>query len=107
MVEEILGTNNYLVQSDNRPKHVSGDVMSKVSDTAQRAVGDDTHPDDSIEDDNFSVYSDNSECMDDIYAPHIEGDNDNMIQCPRQGNREVANLGNHYQNLPRLTAGRF
>ena len=39
IVVEVLGSNKFLVQCDNGQKHVSGDVMSKVSDTARRAVG--------------------------------------------------------------------
>ena len=79
-----------------------------MSETAQRAVGDETHPDNvSIEDDNVSMYSDISEGMDDIYAPHVGGDNNNMLQRPRRGRREVANLGNQPQDLPRLRSGRF
>ena len=31
VVKEILGTNNYLVESDNGPKHVSGDVLSSAT----------------------------------------------------------------------------
>ena len=108
VVQEILGTNNYLVESDNGSKHVSGDIMSRVSEIAQRAGEDTIHPDnDTIEDDNVSVYSDISEGMDDIYAPHVVGGNDNMLQRPRRGRREVANLGNQPQNLPRLSSGRF
>ena len=55
------------------------------------------HPDDvTVEDDNVSVYSDISEGMDDIYAPHIGGGNgdNNLIQRHRRGHREIANLRN-------------
>ncbi len=110
VVLEVLGTNNYLVESDNGPKHVSGDVMSRVSDTALTAGVDMNHPDDvTVEDDNVSVHSDISEGMDDIYAPHVGGGigDNNVIQRHRRGYREIANLGNLPQNLPRLRSGRF
>ena len=31
VVTHVLGTNNYLVDSDNGPKHVSGDILSRMS----------------------------------------------------------------------------
>ena len=69
---------------------------------------DTSHPDnDIIEDDIVSVYSDRSKGMDDIYVPQVVGGNDDMLQRPRRGRREVANLGNQPQDLPRLRSGRF
>ena len=64
VVSEVLGTNNYLVMSDNGPKHVSGDVMTRA---AQPSAVAPAHVDDNIDDnvvvddDNTSVVSDESE----------------------------------------------
>ena len=36
---EIMGRNNFLVESENGTKHVSGDVMTKISDIVNRPMG--------------------------------------------------------------------
>ena len=116
VVSEILGTNNYLVNSDNGPKHVSGDVLSRVSETATAdptADIDTNHPeaatveDDNDETDNVSISSDLSEDLDDLYAPHIVGGDNIVVQRHRRGQREIANLGSVPQNLSRLRSGRI
>ena len=110
VVSEILGTNNYLVNSDNGPKHVSGDVLSRVSETATAvptADIDTNHPEAvTVENDNVSVSADLSDDLDDLYAPHIVG-GDNNVQRHRRGQREIANLGSVPQNLSRLRSGRI
>ena len=110
VVSEILGTNNYLVNSENGSKHVSGDVMSRVAatvPTVPAATTDLDRNNPSAEDDNISVISEASgfSGFPDIYAPHIGGD---IIPVQRRGRgqREIANLGNTPQ-LPRLRSGRF
>ena len=112
VVSEILGTNNYLVNSDNRPKHVSGDVLSRVSETATAvptADIDRNHPEAvTDEDDNVSVSSDETDLsLEDLYAPHIVGGDNNVVQRHRRGQREIANLGSVPQNLSRLRSGRI
>ncbi|MCP4140008.1 MAG: hypothetical protein GY755_06920, partial [Chloroflexi bacterium] len=108
VVSEVLGTNNYLVQSDNGPKHVSGDVMSRA---AQPSAVAPAHVDDNIddnvivEDDNTSVVSDESE---DLQLPLAHNNiNNNVInvQNNRRGHRELLNLG-PVPRLPRLRSGR-
>ena len=82
VVKEVLGTNNYLVDSVNGAKHVRGDVISKISsstttdDQIQNTVNNDNLNDvvsdtDSNQDDSMSVSSDLSEDLDELYAPHI------------------------------------
>ena len=110
VVSEILGTNNYLVNSDNGPKNVSGDVLLQVSETATAVPAadiDKNHPEAvTVEDDNVSVSSDISEDLDDLYAPHIVG-GDNNVQRHRHGQREIVNLGSVPQNLSGLRSGRI
>ena len=71
VVSEILGTNNYLVFSDNGPKHVSGDVMSRGAQPTAVAPADDidrNHNDTVVvDDDNSSLVSDQSEDFDDYF----------------------------------------
>ena len=114
IVSEILGTNNYLVDSDIGPKHVSGDVLSRASDTATAVTTTDTETEtellsdtDTFEDDSISVSSDLSEDLDELYAPHIVGGGNNIMQRPRRGQREIANLGNVPQHESRLRSGRI
>ena len=108
VVSEVLGTNNYLVLSDNGAKHVSGDVMSKsaVQATAvPTASVDRNQVEVLLDDDNVSVSSELSEDSDDGLVPHggiIVNNNDNQA---RRGHREVANLGVAPQ-MPRLRSGR-
>ena len=118
VVSEILGTNNYLVFSDNGPKHVSGDVMSRAAQPAAAAPADDidrNHNDTVvIDDDSSSVVSDMSEDFDDNYMPPTNiniGNNNfdnlnNVVNKNRGGQRELMNLGQAPQ-LPGLRSGRF
>ena len=117
VVSEILGTNNYLVFSDNGPKHVSGDVMSRAAQPAAVAPADDidrNHNDTVVvDDDNSSVVSDQSEDFDDYFISPANNDIrnnnfnnlNNVVNQNRRGQREVLNLGPAPQ-LPRLRSGR-
>ena len=116
VVSEVLGTNNYLVSSDNGPKHVSGDVMSRAAQptaVAMEPTADvDENSDDTIviDDDNSSIVSDES---DDFELSPVNNNirnnnlnNLNNVVNNRQGQREVLNLG-PAPVLPRLRSGRF
>ena len=69
-VKEVLRRNNYLVESDRGMKHISGSVMSKVSETADRQIDcDNTVHEDQVEYDRESVCSESStgsETLEDI-----------------------------------------
>ena len=112
-MSEILGTNNYLVLSDNGFKHVSGDVMSRAAsvkpDVASPAAAgapvaavDNVDDDIFVNDDNLSVTSDASEDLD---LPNSYVNNNVRINNNRRGQRELNNLG-PVQNLSRLRSGR-
>ncbi|CAL4189531.1 unnamed protein product, partial [Meganyctiphanes norvegica] len=107
---EILGTNNYLADCGDGPKHVSGDLISRVSATTQRDIGgsnkglqqdlEDTDAD--IEADNASICSQSSlgsEILDlnsdNVAAP-------NLIHHRRRRRGEVTRLGQPMADLPRL-----
>ena len=114
VVSEILGTNNYLVLSDNGPKHVSGDVMSRAAQpppaTTTTAPIETINPDITDNEDNVSITSEFSDDFNELIAPQMLGGADNVnniVQRNRRGQREVANLGNAPQNLSRLRSGRI
>ena len=119
VVSEIFGTNNYLVLSDNGPKHVSGDVLSSSVEPATAIVGvdknatvdiDGNHPEAAaIEDDTVSVSSDLSEDLDDMNVPQfVRTDNlNNVVNHYRRGQREVASLGPAPYPMSRLRSGRI
>ena len=73
IVSEILGTNNYLVLSDNGLKHVSSDVMSKTTlpTPATTTATIETNNPEAIADneDNVSISSELSDDFDDMIAP--------------------------------------
>ena len=118
VVSEILGTNNYLVLSDNGYKHVSGDVMSHAARVKPDAVSpaaaaagqpaepaaavDDVDDDNFVNNDNLSITSDASEDLD---MPNSYVNNNVRINNNRRGQRELNNLG-PVQNLSRLRSGR-
>ena len=119
VIKEILGTNNYIVDSDNGPKYVSGDVLSWMSGSTtadvQRSqnaeisnnLQDNLTDSDNNVDDSISVSSDLSEDLDDLYAPHVVGGgNDNIVR-PKRTPHEIANLGNVPQRVSRLRSGRI
>ena len=115
VVSEIVGTNNYIVQSDNGAKHVSGDVMSARAASSTTLPSADATPavdnfdnDSIIEDDNLSILSDES---DDFELPETHLNNNHNVNNVnnnnnhRRGLRELNNLG-PIQNLSRLRSGR-
>ena len=111
VVSEILGNNNYLVMSDNGPKHVSGDVLSRDAAEPATAPVDTVDENPVIDDDTISVLSDISEDFDEIYALPNAGGVNNDIQnvrnhC-RRGQREIAGLGPAPLPMPRLRSGRI
>ncbi len=65
-MKEVLGNNTYLADCGNGPKHVSGDLISKVSGTSGRDIGGDDRvtqeieQEDLLEDDNMSIASESS-----------------------------------------------
>ena len=115
IVSEILGINNYLVLSDNGPKHVSGDVLSRRAAEPAAAAPvdnvDEYHDSAAFDDDTVSVLSDLSEDFDDIYVSPQDGGANNNFQnvrnrC-RRGQREIAGLGPVPLPMSRLRSGRF
>ena len=114
VVSEVLGTNNYIVMSDNGAKHVSGDVMSSraashaaqpSADASPAAAVDNIDETAVVDDDNLSIMSDISE---DLELPNTNNNyNNNVINVNnnRRGCRELNNLG-PVQNLSRLRSGR-
>ena len=102
VVSEVLGTNNYIVISDNGGKHVSGDCMStrappKPADAplapATADTADNIDNNDVIDDDNLSTISEISEDLDLPSTPfYYNHNNDNAINNPvpaRRGMREL------------------
>ena len=118
VVLEVLGTNNYLVSSDNGSKHVSGDVMSKAAqstatDMAIPADADENAEDTVVlDDDNSSVVSEESDFeLESVHNIPLNNNlNNNIVQNPnvnnRRGQREILNLG-PAPLLPRLRSGRI
>ena len=70
-ITEVMGRNNYLVESEQGTKHVSGDVMTKISDIVNRPMGgsnenlEDKEDLESIQ----SEASDMSEDLEDVISP--------------------------------------
>ena len=126
VVSEILGTNNYLVYSDNGSKHVSGDVMSHAAaapaaaipapGTVARAPDADRYQDDTstVADDVQSVLSDGSDDLDIAIAPNAHNNNnfrnnDNVAinnNPYRPGRRELRQLDAAHMLPERLRSGR-
>ena len=116
IVSEILGTNNYLVISDNGTKHVSGDNLSRAvesgNDIDKNIIIEDEVPDD----DTSSVHSDMSDGLASLpsnsnVANNVNNFNNlnnlvNNLNQPRRGQRELNSLG-EVPRLPRLRSGRF
>ena len=115
VVSEVIGTNNYLVMSENGAKHVSGDVMSSrvaarepAAETPPAATADNFDENSIVDDDNLSILSDESE---DFELPETHFNNNNNVinvnnNNNRRGFRELNNLG-PIQNLSRLRSGRI
>ena len=105
-IVEVLGNNTYLADCGNGPKHVSGDLISRVSETATRNIGgeDIVHQEigqeDLVDDDNMSIVSDSSFgseilTLDDV---HVVPQHNNLI-C-RKPRTRVDRIGHPEANLP-------
>ena len=115
VVSEILGTNNYLVNSDNGSKHVSGDNMSMIPKVREEKTADgidrNNIENEVVDEDNESVTSELSDDFDELPPNnmHIANNNlqnlNNNLNQPRRGQRELINLG-QVPRLPRLRSGR-
>ena len=106
-ITEVLGNNTYLADCGNGPQHISGDVISRISDVAKRQVGgqipevpggEDRHTAEADvggedrrsaevdvimdQDDVISVISDSSEDSDDVLEDLIP-----RMPVPRRGRR--------------------
>ena len=109
IVSEILGTNNYIVISDNGDKHVSGDNLSRAVEPT-KVTNENIELDDVISNDNddassvISDFSDDFELLTNTNNNIANNVNNNLNQ-PRRGIRELRNLG-EVQRLPRLRLGR-
>ena len=70
-ITEVMGRNNYLVESEQGTKHVSGDVMTKISDIVNRPMGGSTQNFEDKEDLESiqSDVSDISEDFEDVISP--------------------------------------
>ena len=115
VVSEVLGTNNYIVMSENGAKHVSGDVMSArassvtlppadataTAEAPHATAADNIDGNSVVDDDNLSITSDISE---DSVLPNTTYNNNNNVR-NRRGCRELNSLG-LIQNLSRLRSGR-
>ena len=112
----MLGTNNYIVISDNGSKHVSGDCMSAraakpTADAplapATATTADNIDENTVMDDDNLSIISDISEDLEMPNAPFNNNNNNNVINNNnnRRGQRELNNLL-PVQSLSRLRSGR-
>ena len=67
---EIMGRNNFLVESDNGTKHVSGNVMTKISDIVNRPLGGSLSDEDREDLESIhSVDSDMSEDLEEVITP--------------------------------------
>ena len=55
---EVLGNNTYLADCGKGPQHISGDLISKVSEAADREIGSSNSVQQEIEDDNLVVNND-------------------------------------------------
>ena len=117
-MSEVLGTNNYIVISDNGSKHVSGDCMSTRAAKKQSAdaplppataiTADNIDDNIVIDDDNLSIYSDNSEDLElpnASFNDNLNNNNVNNNNNNRRGQRELNNLL-PAQSLSRLRSGR-
>ena len=84
--------------------------MSETATADPNADTDTNHPvavDDNDEMETSSISSDLSEDLDDLYAPHIVGGDNIVVQRHRRGQREITNLGSVPQNLSHLRSGRI
>ena len=109
-VVEVLGNNNFLVESEHGTKHVSGDVLTKIPVIVNRPTGGNTHNfvDNEDNEDVESIQSDMSdmsEDLEDIIAPHADPYGTNL-RFRRSRRRELDQLGQQSGSLSRLRSGR-
>ena len=107
-VTEVLGNNNFLVESEHGTKHVSGDVLTKISNIVNRPTGGNTQ---FVEDDEDlesiqSDTSDMSEDLEDVITPQADPYGTNL-RFRRSRRREIDQLGQQSGSLPRLRSGRL
>ena len=108
-ITEIMGRNDYLVESEQGTKHVSGDFMTKISDIVNRPMGGSTQNFEDKEDLESiqSDISDMSEDFEDVITP-LEADpygNNLRFRCSRR--REIDQLCQQSGSLPRQRSGRI
>ena len=105
---EIMGRNNFLVESENGTKHVSGDVMTKISDIVNRPMGgsienfEDKEELESIQ----SEASDMSEDLEDVISPLNANPYGNILCFRHSRRREVDQFDQSSVSLPCLRSGR-
>ena len=107
-IVKVLGNNTYLADCGNCPKHVSGDLISRVFETATRYIGgeDIVHQEigqeDLVDDDNMSIVTDSSFgseilTLDDV---NVAPQHNNPVG--RKRRTRVDRLGHPEANLPHL-----
>ena len=110
VISEILGTNNYIVISDNGDKHVSGDNLSRAVEPV-KVTDENIELDDVVANDNDEVssvisdFSDDFELLTNSNNKPVDYNVNNNLNQQRRGIRELRNLGD-VQRLPRLRSGR-
>ena len=99
---EIMGRNNFLVESDNGTKHISGNIMTKISDDLNRPLGGSINEEN--REDLESIYSEDFE---DVITPLNNADPyGNTLRFRRSRRREIDQLDQSGASLPRLRSGR-
>ena len=108
-ITEVMGRNNYLVESEHGTKHVSGDVLTKISDIVNRPTGGNAQ-DFEDEEDLESIQSDISDMSDDfedVFTPQEADPYGTNLRFRRSRRREIDQLGQQSGSLPRLRSGRI
>ena len=97
-----------MVESEQGTKHVSGDVMTKISDIVNRPPGGSTQNFEDKEDLESiqSDVSDMSEDLEDVISPLEADPYGNNLRFRRSWKRKIDQLGQQPGSLPRLRSGR-
>ena len=106
---EVLGNNTYLADCGKGPQHISGDLISKVSEAADREIGGSNEVQQEIgdnldvdhffqDDDNMSIASESSICSDFVAPPN----NNLNVNVRRRRRTQLDHLGPADANLQRL-----
>ena len=105
---EIMGRNDFLVETENGNKHVSGDVLSHIPEIVNRPVGGSIDNEDGEDLESItSAGSDMSEDLEDIITPLNNADPyGNNLRFRRSRRREIDQLDRSGVSLPRLRSGR-